>query len=85
MPMPIAMPMLYANVIMLPVASFSEAGSFCVDNIIDNEALSPFVRPNATQKTNDGVSPRITGCDRGVQHSRMRTNIAVRIVANKTN
>lgn len=85
MPIPIAMPMLYDNVIIFPVASFNEAGSFWVDSIIDNDALSPFVKPNATVKMNDGVSPRMTGCDRGVQQSRIRANIAVRIIASKTN
>lgn len=85
MPIPNAMPMLYDNVIILPVASFNEPGSLCVDNIIDNDALSPFVMPNATVKMNDGVSPRMTGCDRGVQQSRMRANMNVRIVASKIN
>lgn len=85
MPMPIAIPMLYEKVIILPVASFNPDGTFIGANIIASEALSPFVMPNAATKINADVSPRMIGCDRGVQQSKIRTKIAVRIVASKIN
>lgn len=83
MPMPIARPILYAKVTTLPVASFNGAATLTGASIIDNDALSPLVMPSAATNRNAGVTPSMTGCERGVQHSNMRASIAVRMVASK--
>lgn len=79
------MPILYENVIILPVASFRVGGTLHGANIIDNEAARPFVVPNAAVKMNAGVSPEITGWALGVQHNNSSTTKNERIIVSKTN
>lgn len=77
--------MLYESVIILPVASFSVAGTFAGANIIGNDPASPFVIPSAAVNINAGVSPEIMGCDLGAQHNKSNGTNAIRIVDSSIN
>lgn len=82
---PAVSPILYESVIILPVASFKVAGTFDGANIMGKEPAKPLVMPNAAVKMKAGVSPAMTGPDRGAQHSNSRGINAMRIVDSKIN
>lgn len=67
------------------MASFNVAGTFDGANIIGNEPANPFVMPSAAVNMNAGVSPAITGWDRGVQHNNINGIIDMRIVDSRIN
>lgn len=76
---PAVRPTLYDNVIMLPVTSFSVAGTLAGASIIGKLPAKPFVTPSAALNTNADASPAITGCARGAQHSNSNGISPVRI------
>lgn len=82
---PAVKPILYESVIMLPVASFSVAGTFDGANIIGRDPAKPFVMPNAAVNMKAGVSPAMIGWDLGAQHNNSNGINAIRIVDNKIN
>lgn len=58
---PAVSPMLYDNVIMLPVTSFSVADTLSGASIIGKLPAKPLVIPRAAVKMNADASPAITG------------------------
>lgn len=58
---PTVSPTLYDNVIILPVTSFSVAGTLAGASIIGKLPAKPFVMPSAAVNTNAADSPAITG------------------------